>query len=107
MTEELLSAIKSQPFVAKMFVLMSRAMDNEAIPKEIQELLAQMDTISQSVPLIIAGQRSGCIRDGDPKALSILFWRIIQGIAEEIAMHPDSPCPEAEWIVDLLRRKPE
>lgn len=102
---QILYVIKSEPFVAKMFVLMSQAMYNETTSPDIQELLTQTDTITPSIPLIEAGQRSGCIRPGNPKALSILFWRTIQGIAEEIAIHPDAPCPEAEWIVDILRRK--
>ena len=34
---------------------------------------------------------------------SIAFWYAIQGIAEEIAINPDSPIPEADWIMDILR----
>lgn len=104
---QILHAINNEPFVAKMFVLMSHAMYSETTDSDIQELLKQTDTITQSIPLIEAGQRNGSIRLGNPKALSILFWRTIQGVAEEIAIHPDAPCPEPDWIVDILRRNPK
>lgn len=103
----ILNAVKSDPFVAKMFVLMSQAMYNEGVSAEVQELMAQTDTITPSVLLIEAGQHEGYIRSGDSRALAVLFWRTIQSVAEEIAIHPDTPCPEAEWITDMLRRKPE
>ena len=45
------------------------------------------------------------MRDGDPVALSIAFWAAIQGIAEELAVYPDMPCPEPEWIVDIVRKR--
>ena len=51
------------------------------------------------------GQREGTVRAGDPTALSIAFWAAIQGIAEELAVYPDMPCPEPEWIVDIVRKR--
>lgn len=105
--ENILYAIKNEPFVAKMFVLMGQTMYNEAMSPEIQELMAGVDIISSSVPLIEAGQKNKTIRDGDPRALALAYWAAIQGIAEEVALQPDSPCPESDWIIDILRRKPE
>jgi len=105
--DQIFYAIKNEPLNAKMFILMRQAVQNEAAPTDVRELLTQVDIITPCIALIEAGQRSGCIRPGNPRALSITFWRTIQGIAEEIAIQPDTPCPEAEWIVDMLRRKPE
>ena len=104
--EQVLFAIKNETFVAKMFVLMGQAIYNEAAPPAIQSLVTQID-ISPSVLLIEAGQKNKTIRDGNPHALALAYWAAIQGIAEELALQPDAPCPEADWIVDIIRRKSE
>ena len=103
----LLDTIKNQPFTAKMFVLMNQALHNKALPPTVRELLPQLDIITPSIPLIKAGQKNMTIKDGDPYALSLAFWSAVNGIAEIIAVMPDAPCPEAAWVVDILRRKPE
>lgn len=105
--EQILYFIKSEPFVAKMFVLMGQAACNEAISPAVRELLTQADIMTPSIPLIEAGQKNKTIREGDPHALSIAYWSAIQGIAETVALRPGSPCPEPDWIIDILRRKPE
>jgi AcrR family transcriptional regulator len=102
----LLDAVKNQPFTAKMFVLMYQASYSEAASPLVKELLMQMDIIPKSIPFIKAGQENENIRAGDPHALSIAFWSAICGIAANMALMPDAPCPEPEWILDILRRKP-
>ncbi len=92
------------PYVTKMFVLMGQAMMNDAAPQVVKDLVSQVNSIASSVPLIEAGQMQGVIRDGNPHALATAFWCCIQGIAEELAVHPDTPCPEASWIVDIIRK---
>jgi AcrR family transcriptional regulator len=103
----ILNAVKNQPVTAKMFVLMYQASYSEAPSPLVKKLLKQMDHIPQSIPFIKAGQENKIIRDGDPRALSIAFWSAINGIASNMALTPNAPCPEPEWIVDILRRKPE
>jgi len=103
----ILTAIKTQPVTSQMFVLMNQAFYNEAAPGAVKELLKQMDIFTRSIPLIKAGQKNKTIRKGDPYALSIAFWSAINGIASNIALTPNAPCPEPEWVVDILRRKPE
>lgn len=34
----------------------------------------------------------------DTYALATAYWCAIQGIAEQMAMKPDTPCPESDWI---------
>ena len=97
--------IKSEPFTAKMFVLMSQAFYNEAAPSCVKEMLAGFDIYKPTSALIAKGQAGGTIRSGDPYALSIAFWCAVQGIAEGIALNPNSPCPDSDWIVDIIRRK--
>jgi AcrR family transcriptional regulator len=103
----ILNAVKTQPVTSKMFVLMNQAFHNETASPVVKELLKQMDIFTQSIPLIKAGQENKTIRDGDPYALSIAFWSAIDGIASNMAWLPDAKCPEPEWVVDILRRKPE
>jgi AcrR family transcriptional regulator len=103
----ILNAIKTQPVTSKMFVLMYQAFYNEAASPVVKKLLKQMDIYTQSIPFIKAGQKNKTIRKGDPYALSIAFWSAIDGIASNMALTPDAPCPRPEWVVDILRRKPE
>ncbi len=102
---EILTYISTEPYVAKVFVLMSQALHNESIPEGAKALLANMDNISPSVEKIIAGQNNHTIREGNPYALAVAFWAAISGIAEMVALTPDCPCPESEWLVDLIRAK--
>jgi AcrR family transcriptional regulator len=98
--------IISNPSAAKMFVLMGNAVYNAAhISQKADEMITQNNVIKKSIPLIKEGQRLGEIRKGDPHALSIAFWCSIQGIAEEIALNPNSPIPETDWIMDIIRNK--
>ena len=105
--EGLLHAIRSKPFTAKMFAFVNQAVRNEDASETVRGLLSQIDTITQCIPLIKAGQANKTIRAGNPYALSIAFWSAIVGIAEMIALEPAAPCPEAEWVVDILRAKPQ
>lgn len=103
--ERIFRILKEEPFVAKMFVLMGQVFYNDAAPPAIKEMLKGMDVYTPTVRLIMQGQENGTIREGDPYALAVAFWCAIQGIAEQIAVSPELPCPKSEWIVDLLRRK--
>lgn len=102
----MIQIIITNPFAAKMFVFMGYAVYNAAqISPKAGIMLEQHDLIRQCVPLIQEGQRLGEIRSGDPHALSVAFWCSLQGIAEAIALNPETPCPNAEWILDILRFK--
>lgn len=104
-TGMLLQELLQNPFYAEIFVLMAQVLRSEGIPKRIQELAGSVDTIALTVPVIEAGQKDGSIREGDPLALSNLYWCTIQGIAEQYALHPQIPLPEPEWIMDLVIAK--
>lgn len=100
-----LGYLREEPFMADMFVLMGNALMDEAIPPRAKELLAGFDVNTPTAEAVRRGQREGSIREGDPVALSVAFWAAIQGIAEELAVYPDMPCPEPEWIVDIVRKR--
>jgi TetR/AcrR family transcriptional regulator len=93
------------PGVTKMFVFMGQASMNDAVPQAVKDLLQQVTNVQATVPLIEAGQKQGIIKEGNPLALSMAFWCSIQGIAEELAVNPDTPCPEPSWVVDIIRRR--
>lgn len=104
-TEEVLKNLKDNPTYAKMFVLMEHAQSNDIIPEAAKAMLTQVNIIQSSIPLISEGQKQGEIREGNPWALSVAFWCSLQGIAEEIALHPETPCPEADWLIDILKNQ--
>jgi AcrR family transcriptional regulator len=104
-TSQLIAYMQEQPITAKMFVFMAQMQRTEGIPENIKETALSVNTIKKSVEIIKAGQKKGIIRKGNPMALSNAYWCSIQGIAEQYAMHPDIPLPEAEWIVDIIRLK--
>jgi AcrR family transcriptional regulator len=78
-TEQLFSTMQSQPYIAKMFVLMAQAQRSEGTPKEIREIAMQVDTIEQFILIVERGQKEGTIRPGDARTLSMAFWCSIQG----------------------------
>lgn len=102
---QILQYLKSQPYIAKMFVLMSQAFYNEAAPQSVKDMLKAFDVYTPTILLIKKGQANGTIREGDPYALAIAYWCAIQGIAEQMALNPSTSCPESDWIVDMIRRK--
>jgi len=100
---QILHYIETQPFVAKMFVLMNQAQHSGDIPSTIKARLGQIDFYKGSVELIRRGQREGSVRQGDPKALALAYWSAIQGIAQEVALTPGTHCPDSQWIADIVR----
>ncbi len=104
-TTQLFEYMRQQPITAKFFVLMAEAQRSLATPPHIKEISMQVNTIEQFVPIIQWGQQEGSIRDGDPKVLSNAFWCSIQGIAERYATNQEVDLPQAEWIVDIIRKR--
>lgn len=104
-TTQLFEYMRQQPVMAKMFVLMAEAQRSEATPAHIKDITMQVNTIEQIAPIIEWGQQEGTIREGDPSALSNAFWCSIQGIAERYASNQEIALPEADWIVDIVRKR--
>lgn len=97
--------LRDEPAMADMFVLMGNSLMDEAVPEGARTLLAGLDVHTPTAEIVRRGQREGTIREGDPVALSIAFWCAIQGIAEELVLNPDMPCPDSAWIVDIVRKR--
>ena len=104
--EELFKIICTNPSAAKMFVLMENAQHLEHLSEDLKEMLSEADKlIKRSIPFIEKGQLLGEIRQGNPEALAVSFWCSIQGIAQYIALHPETPCPNTMWIISILENK--
>lgn len=103
--KQVLGFLKVSPFTTNMFVLMSQVYSNDDVPQTVKDMLASFDVYTPTAEIIKEGQKDKTIREGDPYALALAFWCAIDGIAQEIAIHPQVPCPESEWIVDIIRRK--
>lgn len=109
--EEFINALfkfsKEQPWVFYMFVLVEQAARSDSIPSHIKELAASVNQIEQSAEIIKRGQQQGCIREGNPFALSFTFWSCVQGIMEQLAAAPerleDDLLLNTDWIIDILR----
>ncbi|ERI91409.1 transcriptional regulator, TetR family [Clostridiales bacterium oral taxon 876 str. F0540] len=100
----ILGSLKSDAAFPKYFVLMNQAYYNESAPQSVKDMLKGFDIYTPTSHLIKKGQANGTIKEGNSYALAIAYWCAIQGIAEQMAMTPEYPCPEGEWIVDILRR---
>ncbi|GLC88034.1 TetR/AcrR family transcriptional regulator [Lysinibacillus piscis] len=105
LAQDIFQLISTNPFAAKMFVLMENAHHLEAMSTDIKEMLSEADKLMEkSIPLIEEGQQIGEIRQGNPEALAIAFWNALQGIAQYIALHPEAPRPDAQWIIAILKK---
>ena len=104
--EDVFIMLASDPSSAKMFVLMEQATHLDTLPPDLDKMRFEGSKLIQNcIPLIEMGQSLGEIKPGSPEALSMAFWCSIQGIAQHIAKHPDIPCPDANWIVSILKKE--
>jgi AcrR family transcriptional regulator len=104
-TTQLFEYMRQQPMVAKIFVLMAEAQRNESTPIYIREIAMKVETIEQFVPIIEWGQKEGTIREGNPRVISNAFWCSLQGIVEGYAVNQEIGLPDADWIVDIVRKR--
>lgn len=103
-TRGMIEMLEQNPFSARMFVLMNNAYFHVDISEKVNALLAQHHIIEQSVPLIERGQELGQFKQGNSLALSTAFYCAIQGIAQEVALHPDVSMPNPAWIIDIIKK---
>ena len=102
-TETIFNSLKSSSMTAKMFLLMSKAVNSEAAPESVKEMLKSFDAITPVLSIIERGQQLGEIKMGNKAALAIAYWGAVQGIAESFALRPELPFPESSWVTDILR----
>ncbi|MCM1112512.1 MAG: TetR/AcrR family transcriptional regulator [Muribaculum sp.] len=109
---ELFRFAGEQPWTFHMFVLMGQARRSSAIPSRIKEIALEINQIEQSAEIIREGQRQGVFREGDARLLAFTFWSSVQGVMEQLAAEPQmreigQNLPEAEWLLDILKKRGE
>ncbi len=104
--EQTFEMLRQQPDTALFFLLLDQAQRNRGITPAIDALLDDHQIIDQTAPIFEAGQRLGLIRDGDPLALSLAFWSVLQGIAQEVANRPNLPLPDPDWVLAMVQPTP-
>lgn len=102
----LFETLEKNPFIAQMFIFMAHVAVAEDIPEHLRKMAVSVDPIKDSVCRIEEGQRDGSIREGNPMALSNMYWCSVHGIMEQYSRRPDIPLPDPEWIIDMLRARP-
>lgn len=102
MTEHVLGLLRQSPEASAMFVFMARAERQQGASARADELFAEHDLMKVLVPCVEAGQRAGEIRPGDPRALALAWWSALQGLGEAVATQPDTPLPEADWLLGII-----
>ncbi len=95
--------VKSDHYIAELFVLMSQAQRNPNLPNGMRDLLEENDVIKKSIAIIEEGQQQGIIRTGNPMAMAMAYWLSVQAYVEMIALNPTIPYPETSWFVDMIR----
>lgn len=104
--EDLFDMIHTNPSATKMFVLMENAQHLDSLSEDLKEMLAEADKlIKKSSSLIEKGQLLGEIKQGNVEALAVAFWCSIQGIAQYIALHPETPCSNSRWVISILENR--
>lgn len=102
-TSALLTQLANDPFQAQLFILMDQAQYLEHLPERTRQLLQSLDAfIERATNFIQEGQALTQIRPGSPRALAICFFSALQGLAQHIALDPDTPLPEADWLIAIL-----
>ena len=102
-TDSILLYFQVSPTMPKLFLLIRQAFYADYLTREMKAVVSQMDILDKLVPIVKAGQKTGEIRKGNPKALALCYFSIIEGAAEAAVCSPGAPLPDAGWIVDMLR----
>ncbi len=102
--EQLFQYAREQRWVFYMFVLVGQAR-RVGMPEEARRLAQEVDQIEFSARIIRRGQEQGVFRAGDPLALAQCFWAGVQGVMEEMALAPDRPEPEPDWLMAMLLKQ--
>lgn len=94
----------SEPYSKNLFLLANQVLSLDSIPAAAKKMVSKNKALDASASLISLGQHRGEIRKGDPHALAAAFWGALQGIAEVLAWNPDTPIPDADYIISILRK---
>ncbi|MCI1965064.1 MAG: TetR/AcrR family transcriptional regulator [Oscillospiraceae bacterium] len=101
--ESALSYFTISPATAKVFLLAKQALTADYLTEEMEQTVLKMNIADRFAPTVLAGQKAGEIRKGDPKSLALCFFSAMESAAENAVCFPSVPLPKADWLVDLMK----
>lgn len=60
--------------------------------------------LKQCSDIIRCGQKKNLFKSGDAEVLAAALLCAVQGIAQEKVRVPERDLPDAEWIMDIIRK---
>lgn len=99
MTEKIMESFKEQT-TKQLYLLVNQIKTFDSIPDITKNF---PDTIKESIPVIEKGQKLGQFKKGEPLSLALAYWGAIQGVAELMTWYPDTPIPNYQCFVDILK----
>ncbi len=103
-TSSIIGSINESKYIAKMFVFMFQAANNELFTIDVRDKI-KWDNIKATEKIIVQGQKEGTIKEGNPTALASAFWFSIYGVCQSVLIDEKIPCPDAKWIVDIVKAR--
>lgn len=104
MTTRLLNDIQAGEQLSLYFLLITRSLlEEEVLPKMAELKRSDLLLFRQAAGIIERGQKSGEFKPGDPYVMSLLFFSVIQGIADmKLFMGDKYAAPEVRDIMGFL-----
>jgi AcrR family transcriptional regulator len=104
LAQEILKQIMMDECVAYFYVFMPQVLLNKNPSRKVQALLKDAYvTIDKIKEIVVDGQQTGEIKEGNPEALAILFCATITGLCTyKLIMGKEFALPRAEMLTDIL-----
>lgn len=103
----ILEQLENNLFYRKMFVFIDNAQHVDTGIDEVRTLLDKADIAKQWTPIIQRGQELQYFHAGNPHAICVALFGAVQGIAQEKVRMPDTPLPDAKWLMKLVEKENE
>jgi AcrR family transcriptional regulator len=100
--------VMNEEFTVYFYVFMPQVLLHKSLPRKMQVRLKEaFMTVDRLKEIIVEGQRSGEIRDGNPDALAILFFSTITGLCTyKLIMGRKFAFPQPEMLTAILLNNP-
>jgi AcrR family transcriptional regulator len=106
---ELLAGFVAGHAASRWHLFIAMASASEAIPAGARRTLSKHAKIPYEVMerIILQGQKEGTVRPGDARALSVLFWSTVKGLAIHHAVHGQGRgWPDVQSLLPSFLREP-
>lgn len=103
--KQLLYTIEASDRFNQTCCLINQAINSTALPANVKEIIDQKRDIPYQVlaKIIEEGQREGTVVAGDPRALAMVFWTSINGLAiYKATRQADVSLPDADILINMF-----